>query len=190
MRLGFNTRALTRAIIAVAFIPCSTRGLSAQSNWDRYVPGTLSAVMRDADSAIRASIRETEASLSADSTDKLPSQHFLGDQYPTLATVVYKGQSRAISKIRHELIGDWGRSFMRDSSIAADFHREYLFLEGDRLLWLPVQDRVASYFPKELRSGQKVNLYVMLLAGYYDKGAITWGFIVNEFKAVPAASTY
>jgi hypothetical protein len=40
-------------------------------------------------------------------------------------------------------------------------------------------------FPEELRRGQRVSLFVMLLGGYYDAGEITWAFIVNEFKAGP-----
>ena len=80
-------------------------------------------------------------------------------------------------------------SYMRDSSIAADFHREYLFQEGEKLLWLPVQDTVATFFPKELRRGQPVSLYVMLIGGYYADGVITWAFIVNEFKAEPVAGS-
>ena len=85
---------------------------------------------------------------------------------------------------------DRGKAFLQDSSIAGDFHREYLFQEGKQLLWLPVQDRVASYFARELRPGQPVKLYVMLLGGYYDSGEITWAFIVNEFSAESVLRTF
>jgi hypothetical protein len=147
----------------------------------------LTSVMREADSEIRAAHRETDSALRRLSKDRRPSEHFLGQQYPTLATVIYKGESRPVDPIRLGLIAAWGRSYMRDSSIAGDFTREYLFQEGDQLLWLPVQDRVASFFPKELRPGQAVKLYVLLLAGHYADDKITWAFIVNEFRAGPTA---
>ena len=68
-----------------------------------------------------------------------------------------------------------------------DFHREYLFKEGERLMWLPVQDSVASYFPRELHKGQPVSLYVIWAGAHYAGKEITWAFLVNEFKAETAA---
>jgi hypothetical protein len=152
------------------------KNVDAQNDWSRYKPGTLAELARQNDSVIRVSIREV-------GLDDKPSNHFTGHQSPTVATVIYKGESRPINRHRREIIHDWGLSFMRDSSIADDFHREYLFQEGIELVWLPVQDRVATYFPKELRAGQPVTLFVMLLGGHYEAGRITWAFIVNEFKA-------
>jgi hypothetical protein len=74
-------------------------------------------------------------------------------------------------------------SYLRDSSIAALFSREYLFQEGKQELWLPVQDKVASFFPRELHQGQAVTLYVAWLGAYYAGGEITWAFVVNDFAA-------
>ena len=137
-------------------------------------------------------MREVDSASHGKIDNKLPSEHFLDTQFPTLAALVYTGQSRPITPIPKRLISAWGRSFMRDSAMAADFHREYLFKEGKSLFWLPVQDTVATFFPKELHPGQQVNLYVMMLAGYYDAGKFTWGFIVNEFNSspIPRARTF
>ena len=185
MRSSWQFRAIGRVTILVVMSALSATESFAQSSWDRYHPGTLAAVMKEGDSTIRAALRETDSVTHGASGDKKPSQHFLGYDYPTVATVIYKGDSRRVDPIRRQLIADWGLTYRRDSSIVADFNREYLFQEGDKLLWLPVQDRVASFFPKELRPGQRVSLYTMLLGGYYADGAITWAFIVNEFKAGP-----
>jgi hypothetical protein len=177
------TRTVAGLLVILATLAWPARATNAQSTWDRYKPGTLSSVMRENEATIREAISQVP------NPDKRPSEHFVGDQ-PTLATVIFKGGARPIDSIRSRLISAWGLTHMRDSSIAADFHREYLFQEGDKLLWLPVQDRVASFFAKELRPGQQVKLYVMLLAGYYDKDRITWAFIVNEFRAGPVAGTF
>jgi len=184
MRSSWQFRAVGRVTILMLLSALSAGKSPAQSSWARYKPGTLAAVMNDGDSTIRAALRET-ASVTRDAGEKKPSQHFLGYDYPTVAAVIYKGDSRPVDPVRRRLIADWGLTYRRDSSIVADFNREYLFQEGDKLLWLPVQDRVASFFSKELRPGQRVNLYTMLLGGYYAEGAITWAFIVNEFKAGP-----
>ena len=182
MSCKWYTRTTSRTIVIALLFALPVRASLAQSSWDRYKPGTLTAATNAADSMIRKARIEVN--------DKGPSSHFLGDKPAILATVIYKGDSRPINPIRHQLIAEWGLSFVRDSSIAADFHREYLFQEGDKLLWLPVQDTVATFFPKELRPGQPVSLYVMLIAGYYADGVITWAPIVNEFKAGPIARSY
>jgi len=187
MHLTSNRRAIHRAALLIALATGFTRSARAQNTWDRYQPGTLSDVVRDADSTIRKAMHEVDSASRGKADNKTPSEHFLGTQYPTLAALVYTGQSRPITPIPQSLISAWGRSFMRDSSMAADFHREYLFKEGTTSFWLPVQDTVATFFPKELHPGQQVNLYVMLLAGYYDAGKFTWGFIVIEFNASPVA---
>jgi hypothetical protein len=179
---GSNTRNVAGAVVAILLIGPPVRTIGAQSTWDRYTPGTLTAVIRESEADIRSALATVP------NPDKRPSEHFLGDDHATVATAIYMGESRPIDPIRSELIAAWGRSRMRDSSMAASFHREYRFQEGDRVLWLPVQDRVAGFFPKELRAGQQVKLYVMLLGGYYARGEITWAFIVNEFRAVPLSA--
>jgi len=79
-----------------------------------------------------------------------------GNQFPTRAVVTYTGDSRPIDSIRREIIRRWALSFLRDSSIAGLYSREYLFKEGDTAFWLPVQDKVASFFPRELQHGRPV----------------------------------
>src|SRR6266550_4371447 len=157
MRLSLQFRALGRVTIAMLVLASSAGKSLAQTGWDRYRPGTLAAVLNEGDSTIRGAIRETDLATHSVSASKLPSQHFLGYDYPTLANVVYKGESRPIDPVRRRLIADWGLTYRRDSSMVADFHREYLFQESGKLFWIPVQDAVASFFPKELRPGQRVS---------------------------------
>ena len=146
----------------------------AQSNWARYKPGTIAAVMQLHDSTIRA-----------DHVANHPGLIVSGDDFPTLARVVFRGDSRPLNPRRLGVVREWGLTFLRDSSIVKDFHREYLFQEGKNLLWLPVQDTVASYFARELHPGQMVTLYVVWFGAYYEGGDIIWAFIVNDFKADP-----
>jgi hypothetical protein len=149
-----------------------TSAVRAQSSWDRYTPGTLASIMAAHDSTIRASWDGGK-----------PSEHFSGDSYPTIATAIYLGQSRPIDRNRLSIIRTWGKSFMRDTAMANDFHREYLFQEGKLRIWLPVQDTVASFFPRELRAGQPVKLFVSWLGAFYEGREVTWAFIVNEFDS-------
>jgi len=156
------------------------RSAWAQTRWDRYQPGTLSAIIKVQDSTIRA-----EAA-----GDRNPSFHFSGEQFPTRARVIYKGESRPVNSMRLEVVRRWGLAFHRDSSIANDFHREYLFQEGQESLWLLVQDTVASFFARELKPGQRVTLYVMWVGAYYHERTIEWAFIVNEFSTKPVRQSF
>ena len=146
--------------------------LSAQSNWDRYRPGTITAIIQLHDSTIRAT-----------PSNMLPTWIMPGDQSPTRARLIYRGDSRLVDSIRLEIVRRWGKSFLRDTSIAAPYRREYLFQEGPQLFWLPVQEKVASFFPRELHAGQPVTLYVLWLGAHYAGGDITWALVVTEFDA-------
>ena len=148
------------------------RSLQAQSTWDAYRPGTINQIIQRKDSSIRAT-----------PPNELPSWEMPGNQFPTRAIVRYRGDSRPIDPIRREIIRNWTFSFLHDSSIARLYSREYLFQEGEQELWLPVQDKVASFFPRELHQGQAVTLYVVWLGAYYAGRDITWAFAVNEFSA-------
>jgi hypothetical protein len=144
----------------------------AQINWPRYKPGTIAAVMQLHDSTIRA-----------DHVPNHPGLIVSGDDFPTMTRVIYRGDSRPLSPRRVDVVKHWGLAFRKDSTIVKNFHREYLFQEGKQLLWLPVQDTVASFFARELHPGQTVMLYVVWFGAYYAGEDITWAFIVNEFTA-------
>jgi hypothetical protein len=166
----FSTIAV--AILGVLILGAPIESAYAQINYVRYRPGTIAAIMQLHDSAIRA-----------DDPEKHPALIVSGDDFPTLTRVVYVGDSRALSARRVDIVKHWGLTFRRDSTIVNNFHREYLFQEGKQLLWLPVQDTVASYFARELHPGQTVRLYVVWFGAYYAGDDITWTFIVNEFEA-------
>jgi hypothetical protein len=151
----------------------------AQGNWGRYKPGTIAAVMQLRDSTIRA-----------DHVANHPSFIVSGDDFPTQTRVVYRGDSRPLDPRRVDVVKHWGLTFLRDSTIVNAFHREYLFQEGNKLLWLPVQDTVASYFGRELHPGQTVTLCVVWFGAYYTGGDIAWAFIVNDFKSDPIVRTF
>jgi len=144
----------------------------AQINYARYKPGTIAAVMQLHDSTIRA-----------DHVPNHPGLIVSGDDFPTVTRVVYRGDSRPLSPRRVDVVKEWGLTFRKDSTIVKNFHREYLFQEGKNLFWLPVQDTVASFFPRELHPGQAVTLYVVWFGAYYAGEDINWAFIVNEFTA-------
>src|SRR5205809_7398553 len=119
----------------------------AQNTRDRYRPGTSRGVIQENDSSIRAN-----------SPGKLPSWVVTGNQFPTLARVVYRGDSRPVDSIRAEIVRRWAVYFLRVSFMARRFRREQLSLGGQTLSCLRVQDTVASSFPRELQTGHGCGL--------------------------------
>lgn len=167
---GHNLAALL--LVALLTIPFGA-GYS-QSNWDRYKPGTIAAIMDAHDTTVFPNPVDGKTNFMVS-----------GDHFPTLASVIYTGHSRPLDPIRALVMRNWSLAFLRDTSMLNDFHREYLFREGKRAIWLPVQDTVASFFANELKAGQKATLYVMFLGAQRANGETVWAFAVNEFKAEP-----
>src|ERR1700681_2292641 len=174
MARAFRFSTISFALFGALVLGAPTASAHAQVNWARYEPGTIAAVMQLHDSTIRA-----------DHVANHPGFIISGDDFPTLTRVIFRGDSRPLSPRRVDIVKEWGLTFRKDSTIVKNFHREYLFQEGKQLLWLPVQDTVASYFARELHPGQTVSLYVVWFGAYYAGDDITWTFIVNDFKAEP-----
>src|SRR5213592_2248589 len=163
--LHFSVRRCLRSLRSFSRSPCSAPCLPRATGADTVLARSP-----------RLSSSTTRRSVQLRPTWVLP-----GNQFPTRAQVTYRGDSHPIDSTRREIVRRWGLSYLRDSSIAATYHREYLFQEGRHALWLPVQDKVASFFPRELQSGQTVTLYVLWLGAHYAGGDVTWAFVVTEF---------
>ena len=64
------------------------------------------------------------------------------------------------------------------------FESEYLFHEGERAYWLPVQGPVSPYLSDELEANDPVLLYVSWAGALCVENRATWLFLVNEFQAI------
>ena len=145
-------------------------GAAAQSSWDRYQPGTLQAIIQLHDSSVRAI-----------GVSNRPNWVVSAKDFATRARVVFGDKSRPTDSLRTQVIRFWLRSAQLDTANVQSFAREYLFREGGQELWIPVQNQVAAFFPKELRQGQVITVYALWLGAHYAGGDITWAFIINEF---------
>jgi hypothetical protein len=71
-----------------------------------------------------------------------------------------------------------------DSRLLDLFENEWKFVEDGVEHWLPVQKQVASYFEKELKKSNPVDLYVIITGGVKVAGKWDWVILVNEFEKV------
>jgi hypothetical protein len=153
--------------------------LSAKSNiaqdfpYDKYLPRTLAEL---------TAMDETDAKNIPES----PKGQFIIHANPFYSAVRVKfiGTVKSLETEEKEYLKMWQSSLGYDAEILKLFENKYLFKECDKEYWIPVQKQVAAYFPKELKSGDMITLYLMYPGGLKIKPATTWNFLflVNEFQ--------
>ena len=98
--------------------------------------------------------------------------------------VKFIGTSKPVSKEEIDYLKLWQGSLGYDAEILKFYENKYLFKECDKEYWIPVQKQVAAYFPKELKEGDMITLYLMYPGGLKLKPTDNWNFLflVNEFQ--------
>lgn len=96
--------------------------------------------------------------------------------------VKYTGKSRAISSEKMDLFKLWQESLGVDAKVLTLLENEYLFKECDKEFWIPVQKQVAGYFPKELKEGDIITLYLIAVGGVKIKDEWDFVFLTSEFQ--------
>ena len=96
--------------------------------------------------------------------------------------VTFTGQSRRMLAVRKEFVSNWARLFGQQKEYADRYETEYLYKEGDVEYWLGTQTPVAKYFPKELKPGDTITLYVVSLGAYRTKDGFDCVILVEEYQ--------
>jgi hypothetical protein len=162
----------TRILFYLAMIVLAASTVTqAQQNWDHYKLRTLKQLLEQNASLI--SERETRGAR----TDLLITADF-----PSRVKVTYTGEKRMIPAKRKEFITYWADSRNASRDIVDLFEEELLFKEDSTEYWLPVQKQVIPFFAKELKKGDPVQLFLIMLGARTDDGVSDWVFLVNEFE--------
>lgn len=135
--------------------------------WEIFQPRTLKEVMAITTKAVR------------------PEDHmFLADnQLESRVEVVFTGKSRPLSKGRKSFIEIWfGMLRTKQKHLAELYDQEYLYTEGETEYWLPTQRPITKYFDKELKPGDKMDLYLISIGAYRTDTAIDCVLLVEEFQ--------
>lgn len=99
----------------------------------------------------------------------------------------YAGKSRKLSKEKLGLFKIWAEALnVGSSNTNAKFldllDKEYLFKECDKEYWIPVQVPAANDFPKDMKKGDRITLYLMLTGGIETDGKWEDIYFTNSFK--------
>lgn len=168
---------MRRAILILAF---SAALLSAGAALAEGYPALTFAQMVQLDLALIREQRQPER----------PGDLFFNPSSETggaKARAVYTGQSRPLDQRRQAFITAFASTSIGNDRYAALYEREYRFTAGGQDWWLPVQSQVAGYFPKELKAGQAVNLYLRNAGGFRLSDSWDWVFLVEEFDTPEGA---
>jgi len=113
---------------------------------------------------------------------------FLADnQLESKVEVVFTGESRPISEARKGFIKMWVGMLRSNQKAYADLYEtEYLYKEGADEYWLATSTPITKYFDKELKPGDKMDLYLISIGAYRNKGGVDCVLLVEEFQKRPA----
>jgi len=145
--------------------------LAQEFPWEPFERRTLEEVMSITTKAFRAD----------------DSMFLANDQLESKVEVVFTGKDRRISEARKTFIRMWFGTLRADQKDMAElYEREYLYKEGEKEYWLATQKPITKYFEKELKPGDKMDLYLISIGAYRSEGAIECVLLVEEFQK-PAA---
>jgi hypothetical protein len=160
--------ALSGLLIAALAVACSWA-----TDWSRYKVRTLKEIVHLA------------GVLHADHEEDGVMTGF-EDELPSRARVNYMGKSRPVSASRRRAFSLVQESLAMRVDLPDLFQNELLFREVDREYWVAVQEPTRQHYAIELRQGDPVEIFVILLAAERDeKGEIDPILVANNFEPVP-----
>lgn len=109
------------------------------------------------------------------------------NQLESKIQVVFTGKSRPISDSRKNFINMWFGMLRADQKGLADLYEsEYLYKESEIEYWLPTSKPITKYFDKELKPGDRMDLYLISIGAYRRDSVIDCVLLVEEFQKVAA----
>jgi hypothetical protein len=153
-----------RTMLILVMIPLMFAG-QAKADWSRYKPGKMADIIE--------AHKETAKGLKF---------LFTAKTFPTLASVTYLGKIRDIPEQKMAFLDKYLTKTLGKPEWAKFFKREIQVREGKQVYWLPIQESLLSFFPKEVKTGDVVSLYVIWTGGVRIDKKMVWVFLVNEFK--------
>jgi hypothetical protein len=124
------------------------------------------------------------------------SEHTVRDQYSTPGSrlfhpperirlvATFTGEHRPLAATSAKFIALYGASRPGNEAWATQFTEEWRFEAEGKTWWLPVENQVAAFFPKELRPGDKVELYAVFTGFQWLEKGYDVMLLVEEFQTI------
>lgn len=156
---------IVRAITISTLLAVTT--LAQSFPWEIFKPRTLREIISTTTKAVRPD----------------DSGFLSQDQLESKVAVFFTGQSRPILEGRKNFIKMWfGMLRANQKDYGELYEREYLYREGTEEYWLATSKPITKYFEKELKPGDKMDLYLISIGAYRSKDGIDCVLLVEEFQ--------
>lgn len=129
-----------------------------------------------------ADLLADQAAYEADAPTPRPGDRILRPALRAKVSAQFVGTHRPLGEAHKTDISKWATAYRAQTGWAETFGEEYLFRAEGREWWLPVQNPVAAFFPRELREGDTVELYVIYGGATYENTGWYPLILVEEFR--------
>jgi hypothetical protein len=147
----------------------------SQKEFEKYKPRTLAEIPLVNREATDDILRKAKLEEKQDFISK--------DPFYSRSKVEFTGRQRPVSTEHEELIKIWSKLQRVDKKITSLYENEFLFKEGDKEYWIPVQKPVGEAMLKELKANDMIILFVLHVGG--RKAAMK-----NDFEWLFLSTTY
>jgi len=160
-------------IVVASFLAICGAASAQTFPYDQFERTTLAAITKPWDDSVRLEPPPTKSG----------SGIIEGPIFRKLVRANYAGQHRPTDSAVIDFMVGYEKAHHLETQ--AELYKEsYLFRDGGSDYWLPVQNQVAGYFEKELKTGASVDLYLVATGGFQRENGWTWVLPVEEFEAV------
>ncbi len=88
----------------------------------------------------------------------------------------WTGQKRPLAGFKAEVVQKW--LAQNAPSMKAAFRQEIQVKDGDREVWVPIQETLLPFLAKEVKAGKQVGIYAVFMGSANEELIL----LVNEFK--------
>lgn len=173
--MSVRAASLIAAVVALASVP----GRAAEFPYDQFKPYELSVLVGEL-----AALEHLPSP---------PGRHVLWMDRVTKVRVsaTFIGAQKPIPKTTADLILKYATAATADGpGYAGLYERAYAFEEGGRRYWFPVQRQVADYLEKDVKPGQRIVLYALVVGGEGEPNRLIEPLLlIQEFDADAAVTS-
>jgi len=163
-------------VLSLVLTLCGAAFPQKEKNLDKYKSRTLAGIPLINREATDKILREA----------KLEEKHdFISyDLLYSRVKVQFTGQPRAVSQSHQEMIKMWGKLQKVSKKMTSLYENEFLFREGDKEYWIPVQKKVEEVMLKEIKANDMITLFVVHVGGRKAEMAkdYDWLFLSTAFE--------
>ena len=163
-------RACAIATVAALF---AASAFAQGIDYSRIKRSTLEAISADVAASVAADQRQAPPKIGDKIYDRALSSW--------VVEVSYDGAIRPMNADETIVVHNSFKAVSQET-LAAAYEQSMLFRVKGKDYWLPVASAMIPYFAKELRPGEKIDLYVLLSGGLLQESGWEWLFVVVDFQ--------